>query len=143
MRVMPSVSDTIVPTLRASVTPLKFSIRCLMRSLISVALMAMSVSCANSLCGQFVCDALEACAQRAVDHQVARAQNGTTDQRGIHLGLHTDASLELLLQRPRESIELSVREWRGGGDRHVHHAFRLVLHRIEQRRDLGQVRETS
>ncbi len=40
MRVMPSVSDTMVPTLRASVDDLKFSIRCLMRSEISVALMA-------------------------------------------------------------------------------------------------------
>ena len=37
---MPSVTDTIVPTLRASVTPLKLSIRCLIRSLISVALIA-------------------------------------------------------------------------------------------------------
>ncbi len=43
MRQMPSVTDTTVPTLRASVTPLKFSIRCLIRSLISVALIAMSV----------------------------------------------------------------------------------------------------
>ncbi len=43
MRQMPSVSETIVPTLRASVTGLKLSIRCLMRSLISVALMAMMV----------------------------------------------------------------------------------------------------
>ena len=41
MRVMPSVTETIEPTLRASVTDLKFSIRCLIRSLISVALMAM------------------------------------------------------------------------------------------------------
>ena len=52
---MPSVTDTIVPTLRASVTDLKFSIRCLIRSLISVALMAMCVlSEANSLCVQAV-----------------------------------------------------------------------------------------
>ena len=44
MRVMPSVTDTMVPTLRASVDDLKFSIRCLMRSLISVALMAITDS---------------------------------------------------------------------------------------------------
>ena len=71
---MPSVTDTIVPTLRASVADLKFSIRCLIRSLISDALMDMCVLSrkANSLCGQFVGDALEARAERAVDHQVAR-----------------------------------------------------------------------
>ena len=40
---MPSVTDTMEPTLRASVTDLKFSIRCLISSLISVALMAMCV----------------------------------------------------------------------------------------------------
>ncbi len=60
MRVMPSVTDTIVPTLRASVTDLKSSIRCLMRSLISLALMAMSVFPAkNCLGGELVGDALE------------------------------------------------------------------------------------
>ena len=41
MRAMPSVTDTMVPTLRASVTDLKFSMRCLISSLISVALIAM------------------------------------------------------------------------------------------------------
>jgi len=41
MRQMPSLIDTIVPTLRASVTDLKPSILWRMRSLISVALIAM------------------------------------------------------------------------------------------------------
>jgi len=45
---MPSVTDMMEPTLRASVTPLKFSIRCLMRSLISVALIAISISSKSS-----------------------------------------------------------------------------------------------
>ena len=42
-RVMPSVTEIMVPTLRASVAVSNFSMRCLMRSLISVALMAMCV----------------------------------------------------------------------------------------------------
>src|SRR6516165_5587753 len=65
MRVMPSVTDTIAPTLRASVTDLKFSMRCLIRSLISVALMAMCVP----LCCQFVGDALEPRALRLIERR--------------------------------------------------------------------------
>ena len=41
MRQMPSVTDTIVPTLRASAAESNFAMRCLMRSLISDALMDM------------------------------------------------------------------------------------------------------
>src|SRR5215831_8793636 len=103
MRVMPSVTETIEPTLRASVTDLKFSIRCLIRSLISVALMAMCVlSRRIRLCvsgGQFVGDARQARAQRAVDHQVAGAQHGPADERGIDLGVQPHLALEALFQR--------------------------------------------
>src|SRR4029079_11665326 len=99
MRVMPSVTDTMVPTLRASVDDLKFSIRCLMRSEISVALMAIyrilsssqglrpgltgllrnpvritARSALEESCRQLRSDAVEPRAQRAVDYQVAGAQ---------------------------------------------------------------------
>src|SRR5213082_2381036 len=89
MRVMPSVTDTIEPTLRASVTALKFSILCLMRSLISVALMAISSVPVKaqfhgwSSGSQLVGDAVKARAQRAVDHQIARAQHRAADELGI------------------------------------------------------------
>src|SRR5581483_63535 len=134
MRVIPSVTDTMVPTLRASVTPLKFSIRCLIRSLISVALMAMSVSYANSLCGQLVGDALEARAQGTVDHEIAGPQDRAADQRGIDVALHADLALEPPLQRGGQRFELSVHKWRGGSDRHVDHALGLVLQLIEESR---------
>src|SRR5579864_2640497 len=110
MRVMPSVTDMMEPTLRASVTPLKFSIRCLMRSLISVALMAIpSVPFKNLsqsgpmklsvlidadqlagnakaqfhgwLSGEFVGDAVETGAERAVDDEIAGAEDSAADQR--------------------------------------------------------------
>src|SRR5271165_6981556 len=83
---MPSVTDTMVPTLRASVTPLKFSMRCLMRSLISVALMAMlRIPCefrrgGGSSRDQFVGDALQAPAYRAIDDQVTGAHHGAAQK---------------------------------------------------------------
>src|SRR5579863_10179786 len=102
MRVMPSVTDTMEPTLRASVTDLKFSIRCLIRSLISVALMAICVlSTANSLRsgGQFVGDACQACGDRAVDHQVPGAHDRTADDGGVDLRMQAHFALEALLER--------------------------------------------
>jgi len=62
---MPSVTETIEPMLRASVTDLKFSIRCLMSSEISVALMAIALVPRETflLRSQLVGDALEARAQ--------------------------------------------------------------------------------
>src|SRR4051812_5793586 len=103
MRVMPSVTDTMVPTLRASVDDLKFSIRCLMRSLISVALMAISRSSVQffyALRGQLSGHAVEPRAQRAVDYQVAGAQDRATDQRLVRLTMQSHLSLQLA----RESL---------------------------------------
>src|SRR5580704_17391011 len=97
MRQLPSVTDTMVPTLRASVTDLKFSIRCLIRSLISVALMAICVlSTANSLRsgGQFESDALEAGGERAVDHQIPGAHDSAADDGGIDLGMQAHLALQ-------------------------------------------------
>jgi hypothetical protein len=48
MRQMPSVTDTTVPTLRASFAALKFSMRARIRSLISEALIDMGLSFKNS-----------------------------------------------------------------------------------------------
>src|SRR5512138_563242 len=100
MRVMPSVTDTMVPTLRASVTDLKFSIRALIRSLISVALMAMVFPQYEFCCaafagsgGQLVGDALEPRAQRAVDHQIAGAEHGTADQGRVRRRVQADLAL--------------------------------------------------
>src|SRR4029077_2824474 len=116
MRVMPSVTEMIEPTLRASVTDLKFSIRCLIRSEISVALMAMYVL---SLRGQFVGDAVKPGAQRAVDHQVPGAQHCAADQRRIDLTVQSYGALESLVQRGGELALLTRIHGRGGCDRDV------------------------
>src|ERR1700761_8197962 len=95
MRVMPSVTDTIVPMLRASVTPLKLSIRCLIRSLISVALIAIwEFLLRNFLSSQLVCDAVQPRAHRAIYNQVARLQDRPANQLGIRLHMQADLALE-------------------------------------------------
>src|SRR2546430_4370669 len=147
MRVMPSVTETIEPTLRASVTDWKFSIRCLMRSEISVALMAMSsVPLKARFSGwssgsQLVGDALEACAQRAVDHQVPGAQHRAADERRVDLAAQAHGALEPLLQRGGELVLLARSQRRGGSDRDVGDALGCVLELLEQRADLRQVAE--
>src|SRR6516164_10664354 len=125
MRVMPSVTETIAPTLRASVTDLKFSMRCLIRSLISVALMAMCVP----LCCQFVGDALEPRAQRAIDHQVAGAQHGTADERRVGLAVQPHFALEPPLERRADLASLRLVERRRRGHRDVHHALSVIFER--------------
>src|SRR5437867_2812993 len=137
MRVMPSVTDTIEPTLRASVTALKFSIRCLMRSLISVALMAISsVPVEAQFSGwssgsQFVGNALEARAQRPVDHEVPRAQHRPADQPLIDLAVQAHRALQSLLERCGELVLLGRVERCRGGDRDVGDALGGVLELIE------------
>src|SRR6185437_10455879 len=142
MRVMPSVTDTIVPTLRASVTDLKPSIRFLMRSLISVALMAMSNPRKKCLGGQVVGDALESGAQRAVDDQIAGTQYGAADQCGIRCALQTDRASQAPLERRCQAVLLRLIERRGGGYRHIDDALGLALELIEEGRDLRQERES-
>src|SRR5579859_5450441 len=102
MRVMPSVTEMMVPTLRASVTDLKFSMRCLMRSEISDALMAMS----DSLSSQFVGDALEARTERPVDHQVAALHHRPADELRVGRAVQSHRSLQALLERRRERLLL-------------------------------------
>src|SRR5579863_7304084 len=100
MRVMPSVTETMVPTLRASVTDLKPSIRCLMRSEISLALMAMRMfPRKEALSGELVTDALEAGAQRPVHDPIPGAQHGPADERRIGGTLHADLASEPALER--------------------------------------------
>src|SRR5215212_4409886 len=117
---MPSVTETIVPTLRASVTDLKPSIRCLMRSLISVALMAIYLVLIQiRSSGQLVCDALEARAQAAVDYQVPGANHRTADERAIRRRVQTHFAFQFTGQRFRKSALLPIRERRGGCHRNI------------------------
>src|SRR5215831_15008185 len=121
MRVMPSVTDTMEPTLRASVTDLKFSIRCLISSLISVALIAISSVPWVVLGGQLVGDAVEPRAQRAVDDQVAGAQDSAADELGIRLTVQPHLALEASLERCRELLALRLIQRRRGSHRDVGH----------------------
>src|SRR5207248_3058732 len=128
---MPSVTDTIVPTLRASVTALKFSIRCLIRSLISVALIAMCFGSSKllSVCldCQLVRDPVEPGAQRAVDDEVAGAQHGSADELRVRLAVQAHRPFQLALERGRERLLLSLVQRRGGGDCNIDDTFRLVF----------------
>src|SRR5215470_7647042 len=98
MRVMPSVTDTIVPTLRASVTPLKLSIRCLIRSLISVALIAIGCPVSEFLSSQLVGYAVEPRTYGAIDHQVSRTQHGAAEQARIRFAVQANLPFEPALQ---------------------------------------------
>src|SRR5580698_4727693 len=110
---MPSVTDTMVPTLRASVTPLKFSMRCLMRSLISVALMAMLRipwefrMGGRSSRDQLIGDALQAPAHRAIDDQVTGAQHRAAEQCRISSAMQAHFALQAVRQRRGQRLLLA------------------------------------
>src|SRR5579883_2904058 len=169
---MPSVIETMVPTLRASVGDLKFSIRCLMRSEISLALMAICPltalrptpladrararprSCRWRRCAparversasrrELVRHALELAAERAVDHEVAGAQHSAAEELRIDLAMHPHAPLQPPLQRFGESAAVRLVDRRCRGDDHVRDALGLVLELVEQGRDLGKQRESA
>src|SRR4051812_30257065 len=142
MRVMPSVTDTIVPTLRASVTPLKLSIRCLIRSLISVALIAMSCPISKFLSSQLVRNAVQPRAYRAIDDQIPGTQHRSAQQGRVGFTMQTDLPLQPALQSSGQRVALTILERSGRCDRHIHYAFSFVLQLVKQSRDLGEVGET-
>src|SRR5687768_258417 len=97
---MPSVTVTTVPTLRSSVALANLSMRALMRSLISDALMAISATSFEKRTAHFSAisvrtttppvfrvsvrerdgEPIQTRFQRTVDHEVARAHDRTADQ---------------------------------------------------------------
>src|SRR5579862_7356743 len=115
MRTMPSVTLTTVPTLRASAADWNFSMRALMRSLISDALMDISILLWRrprapayfGLAGQFRSQALEPALQGAVDHEVARMNHRPSEERGIHAVAHVHPALESRVEGPRQLLGLS------------------------------------
>src|SRR3984885_4655432 len=115
MRTMPSVTLTTVPTLRASVADLNLSIRALMRSLISDALMDIPKSSSNTcrLSRQLERDALEPTEQGTIDNRVAGAQHGAADQCRICFAMQPHAAFQLALQRLRERLLLGGVDRRG------------------------------
>src|ERR1700689_259832 len=101
---MPSVTDTTMPVSRASAADWKRSMRCLIRSLISEGLMAIGTILEKNVSGDEHrrAQALDAPAQRAVDHEIPVAHDGPTDQRCVHLRMQAhrepEAALEHRLQ---------------------------------------------
>src|ERR1700761_5714270 len=126
---MPSVTLTTVPTLRASVADLNLSIRALMRSLISDALMDIPESSSNTfrLSRQLERDALEPTEQGTIDNRIAGAQYGAADQCGIRLAMQPHAALQLALQCLGKRLLLGGIDRRGRGHSHVDDALRLVF----------------
>src|SRR5688572_30456112 len=100
MRQMPSVTVTTVPTLRASLADLKFSMRDLMRSLISDALTDMFRFLKN-LSSHFNGQAFEPALDGTVDHEIAGLEDGAANEAAVDLGMQTHLASEFLLQRGR------------------------------------------
>ena len=87
MRQMPSVTVTTVPTLRASLADLKFSMRDLMRSLISDAFTDIDSILEMYLSGHFNGQAIEPALDGTVDHQIAGLEDGTANEAAVDLGM--------------------------------------------------------
>src|SRR3984957_2204855 len=142
MRTMPSVTLTTVPTLRASVVDLNLSMRALMRSLISDALMDITLNpLANTgrLRRQLERNAFEPAEQGTVDYRIAGAEDRAADQCGIRGAVQAHRALELALERLGKRLLLGAVDRRSGRHRHVDDALRLVFVLIEQRGNFGQV----
>src|SRR5665213_760453 len=141
---MPSVTDTIAPTLRASVASVKPSIRCLIRSLISVALMAMSFDPLKPvLCRKLERHALEPGAQRSVDDEVTGTNDGATNQGSVHFVVQPHLALQSARQCGGQRFLLFGIQSSCSRDGDVNYAVGLIFQRIKQRRDFGQIDEPS
>src|SRR5208283_1866460 len=101
MRTMPSVTLTTVPTLRASAADWNFSMRALIRSLISDALMDI-----KPLPCQFGSEPFQTAFQRSVDDQIPRANHRAAQQRRVHRILHAHPALQSRLKRLAQLVGL-------------------------------------
>src|SRR5688572_11585331 len=109
---MPSVTVTTVPTLRASLADWNFSIRALIRSLISDALIAITVS---YLLGYLCAQALQASTQGSIDDQVVGLQHRAAQQGRVERVVQADFTLQSLFERGGVLLLLRFAEGRGGG----------------------------
>src|SRR6202044_1718250 len=105
---MPSVTLTTVPMFRASAADWNFSMRALMRSLISDALMDISILLAGAaaaaavlwLASQFGLQGLQAALEGPIDPQIARMNDRAPEEPGIHAVAHFHAALEPPVEGP-------------------------------------------
>src|SRR5262245_37588918 len=119
---MPSVTVITVPTLRASVADWNFSMRALIRSLISDALMDIV---RPFLIQEFGREPLEPAAQRAVDHQVVGTQDRAADQRRIDFAVQSHLAVEPLAQGTGVALLLLDAQRRGRSHRDVDDLLRF------------------
>jgi len=95
MRQMPSVTETTVPTLRASLADENFSIRWRIRSLISEALIDMKLILpVVSLAGGRSCQLCQASADAAINDQVIGPDHGSADQGRIYLAVQMHVAVQ-------------------------------------------------
>src|ERR1700734_2584287 len=143
---MPSVTLTTVPMFRASAADWNFSMRALMRSLISDALMDISILLASAaaaaavlwLASQFGSQALQAALEGPIDHQIARMNDRAPEERGVHAVAHVHAALESRVERSGKLVGLRRVELHGRDHLDVHGVLDFRTHHFVVRENLGQ-----
>ena len=140
---MPSVTVTTVPTLRASLADLKFSMRDLMRSLISDALTDMFESSEKLY-------AVSSVARRSsrplIEPSITRSpalRTAPPSRLPSTLVCRRTLAPQLLLQRRRVAAFLVGRELTAADHFDIHRVLDVGLHLLEQRRDLGEESEPA
>src|SRR5688572_23645723 len=140
MRTMPSVTVTTVPMLRSSEALANFSMRALIRSLISEALIAMVPL---PLMHDLRRESLEPCFERAVDDEVAGAHDSAADQRRIDRAVQAHFTLQPFLERRGQPRALCLVQLHSRGDVHVGDVLDLGAQLFVHRRDFGQHTEPA
>src|ERR1700690_3937557 len=141
MRTMPAVTLPTVPTLGASGADLNLSMRALMTSLISDALMDMLESF-NKYCRlsrQLERDAFEPTEQGTVYYRIAGAQHGAANECRIRGAVQAHSTLELALEGFGKRLLLRGVDRRRRRDHHVTDAFLVVLQLLGQRRNFRDI----
>src|SRR5688572_16737688 len=150
MRQMPSVTVTTEPTLRASVAAAKFLMRALIRSLISEALMDMSSfplvrepltrPCSKVFSTrQFDLEPHKFSHKRAVDQQIAGADDGAADETRVRAAMQAHVALESPAQCVGQPIGLTRIERHRGDDLDVGDVLILSDELRKLLGDLGQI----
>src|ERR1700733_6292119 len=119
--------------------------RALMRSLISDALMDISILYAApsrrppyfGLASQFRSQTLQSALEGTVDHQIARMNHRAPEERGIDAVAHVHPALEPRAERSRKLVGLRGIKLHGRDHLDVHGVFDVRAHDFVVREDLG------
>src|SRR3989338_469531 len=135
MRTMPSETETIVPSLRASDEVSRLAMRCLMISLISAGFSCCMVGSSGI---QGARQLVQPAAHGSVDNQVAEADDNAAHQRRIHIDGNAHVLRKTTLQRSGELRCFSVAHCVGGSDGDFAKLLEFSNHEIELFADGGQ-----